>query len=74
MLGDFAGGGATEVMNEGTGLETADNTNVLGDSSRASAQAFVNFSPNPLGTDIIATSDGNLPTPLSSILDPLGDN
>lgn len=41
--------------------------NVIGDSSLTSSDAFVGFTPHP--TDTVATSDGNLPTPLANIVD-----
>jgi hypothetical protein len=47
----------------------ADSYNLFGDSSNTNAQAFSTFSPNLSGTDIIATSNGTLPTALTSILD-----
>ena len=49
--------------------------NLLGDSSSSNAAAFVGFIPDLGGTDIIATTDGTLPTALTSILNTtLSDN
>ena len=46
--------------------------NLFGESSNPSSTAFSGFTPRDI--DIIATSDGNTPTPLASILLPLADN
>jgi len=51
---------------------SATSNNLFGDSSQTSAQAFSGVSLNP--ANIIATSDGNTPTPLTSILAPLANN
>lgn len=50
----------------------ADEFNLFGDSSAASAEAFDGFSTS--GSDILATSDGTSPTALDEILSPLDDN
>jgi hypothetical protein len=41
--------------------------NLFGDSSQTTAQALVGFTPD--GSDILATSDGDAPTPLAALLD-----
>ena len=46
--------------------------NLLGDSSKTSAEAFGGV--NPSNANIIATSDGNRPTPITRILAPLANN
>ena len=49
-----------------------DINNLFGNSSQTSAEAFYQFPPS--STNIIATSDGNTPTPLVNILAPLAGN
>lgn len=51
---------------------TSDGYNLLGDSSKTTAQALVNFTP--LASDILATSDSLTPAALASILAPLANN
>ena len=67
----FSGNNATisgeELMGLG-GTYLANDANLFGESSNSTAEAFSGFSPDPLGTDIIATSDGPMPTALTSIL------
>jgi hypothetical protein len=54
------------------GSITANSYNVFGHSGKSNAEAFYGFSP---GTkDVNATSDGDTPTALASILSPLADN
>jgi len=48
------------------------NTNLLGDSSNTSTEAFLNFTPGR--SDVVATSDGEQATPITSILNPLLNN
>ena len=50
----------------------ATGNNLLGDSSKTSAEAFYGVSPS--NANIIATSDGNRPTPITGILAPLANN
>lgn len=68
VSGNTAADLAADIASFG-GTFTADSYNLFGDSSNTNAQAFSGFSPNLSGTDIIATSDGTLPTALTSILD-----
>ena len=58
-------GGATATVN-------ANSLNLLGHSGITSGQAFDGFTPG--ATDIVATSDGTLPTALGGILFALGNN
>ncbi len=51
---------------------TSDGNNLLGDSSKTTAQALVNFTL--LASDILATSDSLTPAALASILAPLANN
>jgi len=51
------------------GTFIANDYNLFGDNSKSTAQAFEGFSPDPTGTDIIVTSDGSMPTALTSILE-----
>ncbi|XHX78655.1 MAG: DUF4347 domain-containing protein [Stenomitos frigidus ULC029] len=51
---------------------TSDGYNLLGDSSKTTAQALANFTP--LASDILATSDSLTPRALASILAPLANN
>lgn len=50
-----------------TGTVTNNGYNLIGDNSITNSQAFLGFTPD--STDIISTSDGNKPLPLSAILD-----
>jgi len=66
-----AGSIANEIYN-GMVVNAGDN-NLFGHGGETNAQAFFGFTP--YGTDISATSDGTLPTPLTDILNPiLADN
>ena len=61
-----------EVFTYNTNTFTGNNFNVFGQSGVDNAAAFYNFTPS--GSDVTATSNGNNPTPLAGILDPLADN
>jgi|GEM_PF-649418 len=50
-----------------SGTINSNNFSVFGHSGQTNAQAFYGFTPS--GSDIIATSDGTMPTALSAILD-----
>ena len=58
---------ADEIGNLGASIE-ADASNLFGDSLNSMADAFNGYTPDLLGTDIIASSDGPMPTALTSIL------
>lgn len=60
-------------FNSFTGTVNSNGNNLLGDSGQTSFSAFL-FGLVPSATDITATSDGNVPTPLAAILGPLADN
>jgi len=67
----ISGNKATDQGDEfGTfgGTFIANDYNLFGDSSNSTAQAIDSFSPDPTGTDIVATNDGSTPTALTSIL------
>jgi hypothetical protein len=63
-------GQASEIVNL-TSI-TVDDYNLIGHAGLTTAQAISGFTPSP--TDIVATSDGTLPTPLANILDTLLQN
>lgn len=72
IAGNSATNGGNEVHNDSSTI-TADAQNLLGESSESTAQAFTSFTPG--GTDLTATSDGTIATPLANILNPtLADN
>src|SRR5690606_38171707 len=52
------------ISNAGT-METRQN--VFGDSSQTTAEAIGGFTPD--ASDVLATADGNAPTPLNALLD-----
>ena len=54
-----------DIFEDG-GSVTADDYNLIGDSSKTNAEAFEHFTPS--ATDITATSDGTHPTALGNIL------
>ena len=71
VSGNFVGNdGADLNFSESTLFATGNN--LLGDSSKTSAEAFLGVSPS--NANIIATSDGNRPTPITGILAPLANN
>jgi hypothetical protein len=63
-------GQASEVVNLTT--ITVDDYNLIGHAGLTTAQAISGFTPGP--TDILATSDGTLPTALTDILDTILQN
>jgi len=71
IAGNNAGLDGGELYLNGAMFNTEGN-NLLGDASKSYAQAFsgVSISSN----NIVATSDGNNPTPLANILRPLANN
>ena len=72
IAGNSADGPGDEIRVVG-GTINADGFNLLGHSGRTNADAFAGFTPG--ASDLVATSDGNTPTALASILDTnLADN
>jgi len=71
IAGNTANSGGNELNLNSSELSATSN-NVFGDSSQTSVQAFSGIPLNP--ANIIATSDGNTPTPVTSILAPLANN
>ena len=64
----------SEIINS-YAVISANDSNVLGHSGETTVEAFYGFVPALIGTDVNATNDGTVPTPLSSILNPtLADN
>jgi hypothetical protein len=70
---DFAGLGNIEIYSGGANPPVFSGVNLLGDSGKTSAAAFVGF--NPISENIItATRDGTQPTASRRILSPLRNN
>jgi hypothetical protein len=67
---NLADGQASEVVN--LNRITVDDYNLFGHAGLTTAQAITGFTPGP--SDILATSDGTLPTILTDILDTLLQN
>ncbi len=67
VTGNSATGG-DEIYASGDSIVYADNFNLFGHQAQDMAQAFVNFVPGI--NDLIATSDGTIPTALANILQP----
>ncbi|MBI3247370.1 MAG: hypothetical protein HYZ50_12790 [Deltaproteobacteria bacterium] len=75
VAGNFGDGGegGVEVFNPYAGGTLTSARNVFGHDGIDTAMAIYGFAPD--GSDVLATSDGTLPTALTSILDPvLADN
>ena len=72
VAGNSGGMSSADITAPYAGRFNAAGNNVLGDSSKISAEAFIGVSPS--NNNIIATSDGNRPTPITGILAPLSDN
>ncbi|MGD1699258.1 beta strand repeat-containing protein [Dapis sp. BLCC M229] len=73
LAGNTATSNGSEIAN--TANVNADANNLLGDSSQTTAEAFDGFTPDLTGSDLVATSDGNLGTggiALDAILDSTG--
>jgi len=66
------GDGDEIVIGNNTATLTVTNS-LLGANGIDNSEAFINLTPNT-SNNIIATSDGNVPTPLASILAPLANN
>ena len=62
----------SEILLIGIGSANLNDNNLLGDSSKTTAQALDGVSAG--ASDILATSDGGSPTALGAILGPLADN
>jgi hypothetical protein len=62
-----------EIYNGYTGIVTADSYNLLGHSDESNTQAFYGFTPGG-SSDVVASSDGDMPTALDDILIPLAYN
>ena len=60
-----------EIYNSNSTV-TSEGFNLFGHSDESSAQAFYDFTPG--GNDVVATSDGTIPTALNALLHPLADN
>jgi len=73
VAGNYApyGYGTDLAVFPGSSL-TATGNNLLGDSSKTSDRAF--YGVGPSAANIIATSDGNTPTPIANIARPLANN